>query len=293
MNRPNLILGVVMKYDLPPLLPFLNSLTRTGFPGETHLFCARMKEATFNALRSRGVNVHTFRYRSAGLCNSWARFWPWLRPLRSQRLLREVADLFVLRFFLYREFLKTHGRRYANVLLTDVRDVAFQRDPFSESHGVGVDVFAEDARRSNGTCPINSRWLRECYGTDALASVADQPILCAGTLMGTASELNGFLRKLLGLIARGRQIPCVEQSALNLLVHTHNLPDTRVWGNGNGPVFNLGGLTDSDLTANAQGELIRPDGSVHPILHEYDRVVSIKQRIEARYGSFTATLSPP
>ena len=38
VNRPNLILGAVAKYDLPPLLPFLNSLARTGFRGETHLF---------------------------------------------------------------------------------------------------------------------------------------------------------------------------------------------------------------------------------------------------------------
>jgi hypothetical protein len=292
VNRPNLILGVVAKYDLPPLLPFLNSLARTGFRGETHLFCARMKEETLDSLRSRGVHVHPFRFRSEGICNSWARFWPWLRPLRSQLLLREVADLFVLRFILYREFLKAHGRRHANVLLTDVRDVAFQCDPFSESHAAGVDVFAEDARRTNGSCPLNSRWLRDGYGAGALARVGAKPILCAGTLMGTTRELDAFLRALLHLIARGRQTACVEQSAMNLLVHTRNPPCTRVWANGSGPVFNLRGLADGDLTMNARGEFVRPDGSAHPILHEYDRVASVRKRIETMFGGPAATGSP-
>ncbi len=48
-----------------------------------------------------------------------------------------------MRFILYYEFLAEHRGEFENVLLTDSRDIFFQRDPFADNLGPGLHCFLE------------------------------------------------------------------------------------------------------------------------------------------------------
>jgi hypothetical protein len=77
--------------------------------------------------------------------------------------------------------MQTTGRQYERVQACDIRDVAFQADPF-ESVPPGDDavhIFQEDASMTIGRCGTNSGWIRACYGV-AAHKVAAQPISCSG-----------------------------------------------------------------------------------------------------------------
>jgi hypothetical protein len=55
------------------------------------------------------------------------------RVVKERSLPRLVAHLDLTRFYMPKMYMEAYGHRYAYVLLSDIRDVAFQKDPFDWS----------------------------------------------------------------------------------------------------------------------------------------------------------------
>ena len=66
------------------------------------------------------------------------------------------------RYFNYLNFLARHGELYANVMISDLRDVFFQSDPFAAPLPADI-VFAQE-RCLIGASPVNSRWIEVAFG---------------------------------------------------------------------------------------------------------------------------------
>ena len=61
-----------------------------------------------------------------------------------------------VRYYFYLDYLKSRGRAFEDIFLTDTRDVLFQRDPFAAAVDGELLVTFEDASKVIGSCGINS-----------------------------------------------------------------------------------------------------------------------------------------
>ena len=98
------------------------------------------------------------------------------------------------RYFAYLQFLARHREHYDNVMLSDLRDVVFQSDPFGRPLPADI-VFARERRRIAEE-RINRNWIADVYGDAAADNLRDFEVSCSGTTFGTAA---GMLRYLVAM----------------------------------------------------------------------------------------------
>jgi hypothetical protein len=111
-----------------------------------------------------------------------------------------------VRFLYFRDFLANHRAEYHKVLITDVRDVFFQANPFFGFTG-GLMVFEED-----GNIPLansilyNALWVEKLFGSAALAKIGRFPVICAGTTMGDIESMCRYLQEFEALMRQAKTI---------------------------------------------------------------------------------------
>lgn len=262
MKEKNLILGLAAGYHFGDVRPFLFSLKQSGFDGECVLFVSETTRDV-DRMREHGATVI-----------------PFVRP-------DELAHLpyNALRYFLYLDFLKGVDEAYERVLITDVRDVIFQADPFGFAWSTGINCTLEDRRMTLGQCPHNAHWIRGHQGGDALESVCDRPISCSGTTM---ADIDGMLRYLETLTARlvpyieGERMAGYDQGVHNVLVHTDALPGVTLLDN-SGPILTLG-YAKGEPPVDADGFVLNGRGERPVMVHQYDRKPELFKMIRQRYA---------
>jgi hypothetical protein len=251
---PDLIMGCACGYQIDSVRPFVESLFDSGqFRGEAVIFVGAEDKALAAFLESIGVKVF-----SLGIEKNY----PVFPPKRA-------------RYFAYFKYLHDaiqSGRTYRNILLSDVRDVIFQR-PLFETPASELELYYELRSVTIGTCQFNSYWINEQFGKQALASLADRRISCCGTVSGRARGILEYLAEmqiiLLTLLPKVRMTNG-DQGAHNYLLHNGLLPEAKVLENF-GRVATLHHVPSKHLHVNAAGHVINPDGSISEIVHQYDR----------------------
>lgn len=170
-----------------------------------------------------------------------------------------------------------------HALLTDVRDVVFQGDPFALELGP-LEVFCE------GDFPLeahdfNMKYMRAIVGDDMAHSLGDQACICVGTIMGEREALIRFCRLILmlGAIPRSEVGGAfgADQATANLAVHL-GLIHAAIEPNF-GRVATVG-LTPRGGLGFEGGKIINPDGSLSPIVHQHDRHPEILKSIQSLWG---------
>lgn len=256
---PDLVIGYATGYGPAELAPFVGSLrahsrahvalVADGRP-ETAAYLSANKIDRFNAPREAG----------------WA---PHLLIARFKHYLAILAAY-------------PHAQR---VLITDVRDVAFQGDPFATGYpddAASIALFCETPPGTLGDHGANPRWLDTLIGPDMAARLADRPVVCGGTIMGTPPALTALIHQLLMLCAIQRSGALLgigaDQAALNVIVHQGLSPAMAAPNYGR--VATIGytappGVSERGLT--------NADGAISPIVHQYDRHSAAKAAIEARW----------
>ena len=92
------------------------------------------------------------------------------------------------RYKIFSSFLK--NKNYDQILLSDSRDVYFQDDPFNYNY-TGEINFLEDYKIKD--CPYNSKWIIKTYGNKEFLSIANNTILCSGTVLGKNEKIQEYL----------------------------------------------------------------------------------------------------
>jgi hypothetical protein len=287
----NAVWGYVHGYRWADVAGFVRSLRRTGFAGEIRFFCSGVAEEELERFRRAGVRVEHSPYRHRRIKNRWAKAWPLLRLLPARaRLgaLARVAQVVILRHLLYHRRLLAEGHRYRSVLLADVRDVWFQADPFQAGLGPGIHVFEEEAGRTIGSEPSNSYWVRQAFDDATLQWLLAEPILCSGTILGTAPALAGFLGHFLDCFNHARRIKAagIDQGVFNYAARTYKGAGLTAHRNGESVVLTMGIMARKDIPCDAAGRVVRPDGSVIPVLHQYDRHPDMAEKL-AHHGDLS------
>lgn len=171
-----------------------------------------------------------------------------------------------------------------DVMLTDVRDVIFQGSPF-EPRAKGLEVFIEDEQHRLGDHDFQIKYLGALIGKPLTDAVRTYPSLCAGVIVGPAAQVGRLCRLILTLGAIPRSAVGggfgVDQASLNVAVH-YGLIEAIISDNF-GRVATIG-MSPEGVTA-AHGRIVNRDGSVSPVVHQYDRLPDLMDLVRARWGS--------
>ena len=258
------VFAVALGYNVAATTRFLGSLRRTGYSGAIELLVGALEAPdALAAMDAHGVRTH--RIPTSGWCCGG-----------DDRVRSKV-------FFAERCL---HGR-YRRCLLTDFRDVFFQRPPF-ERFPAGATIVAnfESARagviRSN---PYMERWIRTCLQVERVPEqIGSMGIICSGTIMGTPEGIAALGRQ---LNHTSEQLPhCreveLDQALLNVVLYrwqhkrrlVPHLDGQRVvvqLQGGGAPVNTIGFV--APLLRNAtSGEVLESDSrTASAIVHQYDR----------------------
>lgn len=288
-----LVLGLVSRMAPASFEPFVLSLRRSGFAGQVGLVAAGYDEADVATIR--GMVDHlwlvddqylpSLRFTSAVL-RRWAttrvvwRFYPLafliacslkgerLAMNRWRRLQFELQSLISLRCAHFYDAVHSLPDVTA-VLVTDVRDVLFQDDPFRQPV-TGLELFTEEAGVTIGKQVANRDWILDLYGPSVLAQLEAKPVSCCGTVIGDRASVLHYLAEMRQeSFWRRKPLTAHDQGIHNYLLWTGRLAPMRLVANGEGRVLTMALMATIDR--NEQGFVINRDGSVPAVIHQYDR----------------------
>ena len=241
----NLVLGAAFNYKPDQIRPFVHSL-RKHYDGKIALLVNSMDDALaafFEQYRIDAVKID------------------------------EAVDfkwICVNRFRMYHDYLaRTHCDK---VMLADVRDIVFQADPFSLVPARSLAFCSEP--EMIGNCSINARWYRDLLGEEELNKVRAKNILCGGTIYGHRQSILNFIaifwNEFTNLMRQNRGFGQCDQALINYLAY-NVLEDWDKFDTFKSDVATL--YHTRLLTFNRNGQLVNEDGTVIPVLHQYDRLV--------------------
>jgi hypothetical protein len=258
----NLVMGVATGYDRKALAPFVCSLRKAGYQGDVVLFVNQLDAETAKFLEDHRV---------------WAEPWDGMFLPFDLLLGRNVTFY----NFLVRPETALRGP-YSHVLLTDVRDVFFQADPFLPAPETELEFFLEDDSRRVGNCSFNSTWVRMAFGEQVLREMGERRISCAGTVLGTWRGILEYLLHMQILATQAkptaRFVKGVDQGLHNLLLHRNLLDSSAVAENG-ARVFTLGYVGETGIRMTEDGRVADLHGRVSPLVHQYDRHPGLAERV--------------
>lgn len=293
----DVILATSLGYDYRQLSPFIRSLQETGYGGDLVLYMAETDDSTVQRLREEGIVVRRFIYPFKNcnkLRNPLYRLWPIVRPLaavlRTPNVIHALCfafqNLSIMRFFLYRSFLRASRGQYRNVFLTDLRDVYFQADPFSRMEGRQLRAFVEETWLTQGADVNSSRWLRDLYGEEMVQRLGDKNMICSGTILGDYESICDYLDVFLCSLPDARSVMRMglDQGIHNYLIYTGRLKDVTLCPNRASEVLTMGLIPPEEvLPQNDRGQFVDADGAPYAVIHQFDRHEALAERIRSRY----------
>lgn len=258
----DLILGISDNYNYFHLARFFESLFKTSFDGKVVLF-AGPNTGPHTLRKLRSLNVEVIRYESQ---------FPYITGPHPDnfKALPSPIHIYNFRHFLYYNYLLNHEEVFKNVLLTDTRDVVFQKDPFDFPIADSLYVAMESRDKIIGTCHYNSNWVRKGYGQAKLDELADKIVSCAGTTLGPARHVKHYLHTLLtDIISLHDAYDCADQAVHNKLLYAGAIQPVRQLFNDDTPILTVG--HEFAFQYDAEGYLMDGRGQRANIVHQYDR----------------------
>lgn len=178
------------------------------------------------------------------------------------------------RFLRFYRFVKTHPHEF--VLLSDVRDVLFQNDPFTHLPDTGLAVSIETPSYSIATEIHNAEWVRRVYGQTMLAEIGANRVSCVGVTFGDGHAISNYLKlmsdEILRVPPKRAGIGGADTAIHNVLIWTNRLGRVHWLEPLSSAVATLNGIDESQIRLTPGSKLLNVDGSEASVLHQYDRV---------------------
>jgi hypothetical protein len=192
---------------------------------------------------------------------------------------QEDMRIVFFRFKIYDQFLNHESvrDRYDYLMLTDVRDVVFQSNPFAGLPPTQVVFSTESPEPTLGKCKYNSAAYKACFGEAAMEEVQHERISCAGITMGPWTEMLSYLGIMNDIIRETKHLEnsgCHDQAIHNHIVYvvlraSSSLVNHIVMDVDESPVFTVGYI--NEVSTNAEEQIINRVGKVPAVLHQFDR----------------------
>jgi hypothetical protein len=263
-DRDNLVLGAAIGYTNDQTRVFLASLKATGYAGKVAIFVGR----DAGGFEDHGLDIEFIPA-------------PHLDPKLAA--LSPTAH----RFFMFQHLL---ARRSVSgrILMSDMRDVVFQRDPFDFPLLPHFDLFYALEERIIAQCGMNASWIRQRYGNGVLRRLRGEIISCCGTVIGSHRGMLTYLSRLCEHMVGGPVFYGIDQGIHNYMIRQDPVENQCALLNGLGPVMTMHYMNKERLGFSETGEILNHDGSVPNIVHQYDR---LPEPMQARLSTLQAARS--
>ena len=189
-----------------------------------------------------------------------------------------------VRWKMYLDFLETHGDDYAQVLVADTRDVICQSDVFEAFSGQSnyLGYTTEDgAILPKGKPPNDYIWVKSRFGKEEANKLADKLAICCGTVIGTVDEIKIFCLRMWDFL-KADTVWGHEQAAMNYFVYNNLLPIENLikLDVENGAMI---AMALNDKIPIQEDFILRGDGGVPAVVHQYDRHAPLVQLVDRVY----------
>jgi hypothetical protein len=289
----DLIIGGASNYTWDQLKYWVNSIKRSGFEGDIAIVSNSMKKTAIERLAKEGVDLKLY-----GRLNADGDVVP-----------TNNSAPHVERFFYLWNYLETTKEEYNNVITTDTRDVIFQRNPslwFDDKFNY---LFASSEGMRYKNEPWNNQNMLESFGPYFHDFLKENLIFNVGVIAGETQTVKGLLSFIFHL-SMNRPIPIVDQAVFNFIINQAPFRyDTEFTTNKDGWAIQL--ATTLGAVKSGKGDIgmifkddpttyetlyedeqpIIEDGVVKTlagepyfVVHQYDRVNGLKEKIEQIYG---------
>ncbi len=264
-DRRRLIVGSATKYRPDQMRPFVESLRACGYAGDVVIMVNFWNWALASYLRRYGVI-----------------------PMRMWSTRRLHGPPATYRYELYARIVREHRERYDEIMVTDTRDVLFQRHPFADIASPACHFYLEHPTLTVGEEPTNLRWAKQFLPPEQAALLSRHRISCNGIVIGGMPAMSEYLAR---MDADIRAVPValrllggVDASMHHRLVFLDGgVPGVIVENNVH--IATMGLQPDSTYLVGDDGLVHTTDGHEPAILHQYDRVPHVKAAIDARYAT--------
>jgi hypothetical protein len=303
----SLLLSAVRSYEYSCLEPFLTSLDKVGYKGRICFFVDDVSDDTIKKLKDRGVEVIPFKslqlpvpfrkqkvylYRLIpGIINFFR-----TRALKKEdpnriendsKYAAKYLPIMQSRFALYYDYLVKNKDDFDKVIISDVRDVVFQKHPLKFDMPKSICCFLESKNKLIKDCEFNSKWIQIGFGKEALDKVGDKLISCAGVTLGYTEAILEYLKVMSFYLtvpeACGQDGRAgVDQGVHNYIIHEKIIKNYTLYDNDAGPVLTLGYMTEEEMQKNDEGLILNKNGEVINVLHQFDRHPNLTKEILQR-----------
>jgi hypothetical protein len=259
-----LVIGAAVGMTVAQVRIFVTSLRRAGYGGPVVMLVGPFDRTLAAYLRANGVMP---------------------RPVWYARRLH--GPIHAYRYALFARYLREQAAGFDEVLISDVRDVAFQAHPFAAMLSEDCHFFLEGAAKTIGDEPTNMLYMRLFLEPAQIEALAPHRISCCGVLLGGVPAVTAYLERMTAHLAavplKVRRKIGADTAFHNLIAHvTHEVPAIVV--ENNVLVATMGIEPASRYVAGPDGRIRTDDGHMPAILHQYDRIPEIRAAVEARFA---------
>lgn len=265
--KENIILTSGSGYRFHHLRPFLDTLFKTTYDGEVAFFISDTDQATLQKLRKYPIKLIPFTYD-----------YPYLSTYQDVTKHIPTAIDFVphpktIRYIMYLAYLKAFKEQYRNVMLTDIRDVIFQKNPFDFAINDKIYSFLEDKTQQIKDNYFNTLWIKEAFGQEALSRIGDNYIVCSGITIGSYHPMVKYLEKLTYyIINEVRDQGCKDQGIHNYVIYTNQVKNIELISDDEGAVSTISTHKPIDNIRIDRAKTVKDkQGQTINIVHQYDR----------------------
>jgi hypothetical protein len=292
----DLIIGGASGYKYDDIKYWINSIQRSGFDGDIMLVTTNITIQELGKIAEKGVSILAYGQKDEeGNYTSNSQMPP-----------------HVERFFHIWNVLNEAKEKYDYVIATDVRDVVFQMNPqtFLRSEDKSPELIAAGEGLKYKDEPWGNNNYLQAFGPFFHNQMKDNEINNVGVIAGKHDIVRDLVHLLLQLSVN-RPISIVDQAVYNFLLNMGIFKDQTLFtNNDSGWAVNLGttlgaiasGAGDigqnNDPTAQLMyqtrylcnqptidddGIVSNSDGIPFRIVHQYDRVAGLADKIRAKY----------
>ena len=291
----DLIIGGASGYNWNQLKYWVKSIKNTGFKGDIVVVATDITKETLDKLTSEGVIVLGYGKQLED------------RFVKNSKLAPHVE-----RFIYIWEYLERNKGNYRFVTVTDTRDVIFQKDPTEFLlRKLGSSDFKSIVCAAEGLNYEHEPWgrqnMKETFGEFFYEKFKEYPICNVGTIAGFYTDIKDLIL-LLFQLSINRTIPIVDQAVFNFIINLEPYQDCIIvttndddWAvqlacslaaikSGSGDIGAVGDLESYKENYQFQqpiinGTKVSNNYREYTIVHQWDRIPFLKEKIEAQYAN--------
>lgn len=289
-DNGSIVMGIVRSLEYEDLAPFLTTLHSTGYAGSVMFFCDDISPKSVKMFSSMGIYQRDFKEVRISIpfldkkVNAYRIFSP-IQKIGFYVMSKEAQFAFASkafhihqsRHFLYTAFLEKETI-FSKVMLSDTRDVVFQRDPFDFPINDKLCCFLEDPSITIAQEKHNAGWIRRAFGEDILQKIGYNTISCAGITMGSSSAILEYTSEMCRILLTPKVRSIAGITGLDQGIHNYSIrmnlfgDRMHLYENMRGPVMTMGLMKKENLRYHSElGLLLNEDGSICNTIHQYDR----------------------